>query len=143
MLPPFRMADGSSATLARIKSKLIGAVAALGCGFGLFVLMAHEGQLPHAVLLGLPLLVGLLFGLFAAGNLLRPTIGARTLADTAFYPLPGEPIWMAPIRTLPIALGALLVIGFALGGHHLPIAISVALAILFVSALRRPGLLVF
>jgi hypothetical protein len=83
------MADGS-ATTARSRSRLIGAGVALTCTFGLFLLMAHEGQLPHAVLYGLPLMAGTILGLYAALGMLAPSSDARALADTAFYPLPGE-----------------------------------------------------
>jgi 4-amino-4-deoxy-L-arabinose transferase-like glycosyltransferase len=136
------MADGS-ATTARSRSRLIGAGVALTCTFGLFLLMAHDGQLPHAVLYGLPLMAGTILGLYAALGMLAPSSDARAIADTAFYPLPGEWRWAAPCRTVPAAILAALGLGIALGGHRLPIAIGVALALLFVSALRRPGLLVF
>jgi 4-amino-4-deoxy-L-arabinose transferase-like glycosyltransferase len=136
------MADGS-ATTARSRSRLIGAGVALTCTFGLFLLMAHEGQLPHAVLYGLPLMAGTILGLYAALGMLAPSSDARGIADTAFYPLPGEWRWAAPCCTVPAAILAALGLGIALGGHRLPIAIGVALALLFVSALRRPALLVF
>jgi 4-amino-4-deoxy-L-arabinose transferase-like glycosyltransferase len=136
------MADGS-ATSARRSSRLIGAGVALVCVFGLFLLMAHDGQLPHAVLYGLPLMAGTILGLCGALGILAPGADARALADTSFYPLPGEASWAAPRSTLPAAIVVLAGLGFVLGGQHLPIATGVALALLLISALRRPALLVF
>jgi 4-amino-4-deoxy-L-arabinose transferase-like glycosyltransferase len=136
------MADGSAIS-APTRSKLIGSGVGLGCVFGLFLLMAHEGQLRRAVLLGVPLMAGAIWGLLSGLGLLAAPAHAVRLRETSFYALPGEPAWAAPTRTLPAAIATLLVLGFALGGHGLPIAIALALAILFVSALRRPALLVF
>jgi 4-amino-4-deoxy-L-arabinose transferase-like glycosyltransferase len=136
------MADGSAIT-APTRSKLIGWGVGLACASGVFLLMAHEGQLRHAALLGVPLMLGVVWGLCAALGLFSPPGQPVSLKETSFYPLPGESAWAAPCRTLPAAVAALLLLGFSLGGSGLPIAIGVALAILFVSALRRPALLVF
>jgi 4-amino-4-deoxy-L-arabinose transferase-like glycosyltransferase len=113
------------------------------CGVGLFLLMSNSGQVRHGVAYGTLLLAGTIGGLFAALNLLVQPPDARSLRDTAFFPLPGEPRWAAPSWTLGAALVAVVAITAVLGGHGLPIGIGVALAILFVSALRRPGLMVF
>jgi 4-amino-4-deoxy-L-arabinose transferase-like glycosyltransferase len=121
------------------------AISGLGlvCGFGVFLLMSHEQQIPHATVYGSVLLVGFVFGLFSMLNLLEPPIGAVALRDTSFAPLPGEPRWAAPQHTVWVALIVLSSIVLVLGGHSLPLGICLALAILFVSALRRPGLMVF
>jgi hypothetical protein len=136
------MAAGSAITV-HSRSRLMASGVGVACALGMFLLMAHDGQLRHAVLYGLPLMAGTIWGLCQALGLPAPDVHSIALADTAFYPLPGEPAWCAPNRTLPAALATLLVLGFAFGTPGLPVAIVVALAILFVSALRRPGLLVF
>ena len=141
MLPPLRMADGS-VTVASTRSKLASAALGVGCLFGCYVLMARQGQTPHAVLFGVPLLLGAVGGLLGALGLLAPAEDALKLQETALYPLPGESRWLAPIRTLPIAIGLLLLLSLR-GATALPGAILVALVVLLLSAVRRPGLLVF
>jgi 4-amino-4-deoxy-L-arabinose transferase-like glycosyltransferase len=113
------------------------------CGVGIFLLMSRDGQLPHATAYGSVLLVGVLLGLFSALGLLEAPEDALTLQSTSFYPLPGEPAWAAPNRTLWAALIVLVGVTLVFGGHSLPYGIGAALLILFVSAVRRPGLLVF
>jgi 4-amino-4-deoxy-L-arabinose transferase-like glycosyltransferase len=136
------MADGS-ANSARSRSKLIGSGIGLVCAFGMFLLMAREAQLPHATLLGCGLLLGGLFGLWAALDILAAPNDAIALRTTPFYALPGEPIWFAPNRTVPLALLLLIGITALFGAARLPIAIGAALLLLLASALRRPALLMF
>ncbi len=118
-------------------------LAVLGGG-GTFVLMSNQEQVPHGALYGLGLLLlgigGLLrlLGMFHAQD--EPSIA---FAQTAYYPLPGEPSWCAPRVLLPASLLVLALLWVVLGGHGLPYAIAVALAVLLPAALRRPGLLVF
>jgi 4-amino-4-deoxy-L-arabinose transferase-like glycosyltransferase len=121
------------------------AISGLGliCGAGVFLLMSHEGQLRFATVFGTVLLAGTIFGLFAAMNLLEARADAISVRETTFYPLPGEPRWAAPIHTVWVAILAISGVALVLGGHSLPLGIGVALAILFISALRRPGLMVF
>jgi 4-amino-4-deoxy-L-arabinose transferase-like glycosyltransferase len=137
MLPPLRMPYPAR------KQRLIGTGIGLACMFGVFLLMANDGQLPHATLLGFALMLGTIFGLCKALGIIEPPSDAIRLQDTSLYPLPGESRWAAPLYTAPAAITVLLAISIAFGAGHLPIAISAALLILFVSALRRPGLLVF
>lgn len=137
------MAD-ASVKPARDRSKLIGSGFGLGCAFGCFLLMAREGQTRHASVYGMLLLFGAIAGFLAAiGSLGPASADAITLRQTSLYALPDERRWAAPIVTVPIALIALAVLGFGLGWTGLPIAIAAALLVLFVSALRRPALLVF
>jgi 4-amino-4-deoxy-L-arabinose transferase-like glycosyltransferase len=112
-------------------------------GLWTFLLMANEAQLERGPLWGmltmLLALAGLLdlFGLWHAG-------GARIpWRETVLAPREGEPIWLSPLVTVPLAL-AVLALGLPLGGYeHLPAVLVVALLALLPSALRRPGLLVF
>ena len=136
------MPDSTAHTSARKRRYVISSVGLL-CGVGIFLLMSHDGQLRHATAYGSVLLVGLLFGLFGALGLLAPPADATTLETTSFYPLPGEPHWAAPNRTMWAALIVLVGVTLVFGGHSLPFGICAALLILFVSAVRRPGLLVF
>src|SRR5262245_20017039 len=137
------MPESTAHTSARKRRYAISGVGLL-CGTGAFLLMSRQGQLPHATVYGSVLLLGAIFGLFAALGLLEPPAdGTRTVRETPFYPLPGEPRWAAPSWTLWAALIALFGIALVFGGHALPYGIAAALAILFVSALRRPALLVF
>jgi 4-amino-4-deoxy-L-arabinose transferase-like glycosyltransferase len=142
MLPPLRMPDSPVNTSARKRRYAISGIGLL-CGIGVFLLMSHEGQLPHATVYGSVLLVGFVFGLFSMLNLLEPPHGAVELRDTSWCPLPGEPRWAAPQTTVWAALIAISGIVLLFSGHALPYGVCVALAILFVSALRRPGLMVF
>ena len=137
------MPDSTAHTGARKRRYAISGFGLL-CGIGVFLLMARQGQLPHATVYGSALLLGAIFGLFASLGLLEPPAeGTRTLGETPFYPLPGEPRWASPSWTLWAALIALFGVALIFGGHALPYGIAAALAILFVSALRRPALLVF
>ncbi|MEY4577990.1 MAG: hypothetical protein RL701_2693, partial [Pseudomonadota bacterium] len=144
------MADGST-TYVSTRSKLIGAALCAGCVIGCFLLMARQGQMRHAVLLGIPLLLGAVIGLCAALDLLRPvrsafgatdTNDAVPLTATSLFPIGNEPRWCAPILTFPSALGVLVLVG-ARGASALPVAITAALCVLLLSALRRPALFVF
>ena len=105
--------------------------------------MAREGQLPHATLLGTALLLGALVGLFSALDMVIPPHDAVPLRETPLYSLPGEPAWLAPIRTVPVASVLLVLVAGAFGMRGLPYAIVSALLVLLLSAVRRPALLVF
>jgi 4-amino-4-deoxy-L-arabinose transferase-like glycosyltransferase len=142
MLPPFRMADGSVTTVST-RSRVIGSAIGFGGTLGCFLLMAREGQLPHATLLGFVLLLGAVFGMLWAFGLLEPPEDAVALRATSLFGLPGESTWFAPVRTLPIAVLALGLITVVAGAARLPYAILAALLVLLLSAVRRPALLVF
>jgi 4-amino-4-deoxy-L-arabinose transferase-like glycosyltransferase len=108
-----------------------------------FLFMANEKQIERGPLWGmltmLLALVGLLdlFGLWRAG-------GERvSWRETALAARDGEPLWLSPVLTVPVAL-LVLFVGIPMGGYeHLPIVLVIALAALLPSAVRRPGLLVF
>ncbi|MFK7989830.1 MAG: ArnT family glycosyltransferase [Sandaracinaceae bacterium] len=113
-------------------------LAPLGFG-GTFLLMANEGQVSHGPLYGiLTTLVGV-FGLLA---LVPAKDGEATpVQKTALFALEGEPLFCSPVITAPIALG-LFIVGALAGGYDgLTVTVLVALVPLFVSALRRPGLM--
>ena len=135
------MADGSVTTVST-RSRLSGSAIGLGCALACFLLMAREGQLPHATLLGLALMLGTVFGLLWAFGLLDPPPDAVPLRATALFALPGESPWFAPARTAPLAALALVLIAGIAGAARLPYAILAALLVLLLSAVRRPSLLV-
>jgi 4-amino-4-deoxy-L-arabinose transferase-like glycosyltransferase len=118
---------------------------ALGAGGGVLLLMANERQLRFGALYGALLLAVCVGATLRAIGLLRAFEDAPpvSLATAWFAPLPGEPAWAAPRTTVPVALIVLAALAAILGGHGLPWAIAAALCVLFVSALRRPGWMVF
>ncbi|AKF11777.1 ArnT family glycosyltransferase [Sandaracinus amylolyticus] len=110
-----------------------------------FALMAFHEQVSHGALVGmittLVATLGLLdlLGLFAP----RSEPGAIAWRDTALWARAGEPIFLAPVITVPLAI-AIAVLGAMVGGvDALPIVIVAALVPLALSALRRPAMLVF
>jgi len=118
---------------------------ALGAGLPLFMLMASPEKSPHAVLLGLPLLLATIAGvLHAVGALRRVGEGEElpAFAKTPFGGAVDEPAWMQPRITFPVAVVLLLGIGLIGGYANLPLAFTVALLALLPSAVNRPGLLV-
>jgi 4-amino-4-deoxy-L-arabinose transferase-like glycosyltransferase len=108
-----------------------------------FFLMSSDEQLPHGPLWGslAMLLAGL--GVLELCGLLRARPGDPDLGSTLFGAQPGEPLWMAPRITLPVAFAVLLVGGLVAGAEWIAAPITLALLILLVSALRRPALFVF
>lgn len=113
-------------------------------GFGAsFLLMASERQLEQGPLWGiLAVLLGL-GGLLDASGATRRAEGALSWRETTLFAREGEPLWMSPVVTAPLAI-AILAVGAMAGGYDgLPVTIVLALAALTLSALRRPGLLVF
>ena len=115
----------------------------LCCAAVVFVLMANDGQVPHAALYGLFLMLGAVLGLLGALGLLTPAADSVVLADTTWAPLPGEPAWMAPRVTVPLALASVVLLPMLLGAAALTPAIVFALLVLLMAALRRPALFVF
>ncbi|UJR84771.1 ArnT family glycosyltransferase [Sandaracinus amylolyticus] len=109
-----------------------------------FALMAFHEQVSHGALVGmittLVATLGLLdlLGLFAP----RSEPGAVSWRETALWARDGEPIFLAPVITVPLAI-VIVVLGAMVGGvDALPIAIVAALVPLALSALRRPAMLV-
>ena len=108
-----------------------------------FLLMAHVEQIPHGVIFGFISLSLGVFGILEFLGLLHVDGEARKLADTPLGRLPDEPVWAQPLYTVPLAFGILL-FGSIVGGYEtLPWVIAASLFVLFPSALKRPGLLVF
>src|ERR1700759_209087 len=117
------VAGHAEQTHGRTRTRLVSGAVAAVCVFAIFLLMAHDGQLPHAVLLGLLLMLGAIFGLLGALGLLESSAGARNLAETTLWPLPGESPWAAPYRTVPLAIVLVLAGGLVFGQPGMPIAI--------------------
>jgi 4-amino-4-deoxy-L-arabinose transferase-like glycosyltransferase len=115
----------------------------LGTG-ALFVMMAREGRLPQATLWGLAALALAAFGLLQAFGLFSGDVqAAPSWWGTACRGQPGEPAWASPRFTVPLSAGLLAVFGPGLGADRLPWVIAAALAVLALSAVRRPALLLF
>jgi len=125
-----------------LRSRVVGAFIGMSCTLGCFLLMARQGQTPHATLIGALLLCGAICGWFSSLGLLDPQHGSLALSDTALFPLPGELRWLAPVFTLPAVL-VMVCVQASLAAQYLPCAILIALCLLLLSALRRPGLFVF
>lgn len=62
---------------------------------------------------------------------------------TSIWRLEGEPLWMAPIVTVPSAIVLFAILAIAGGVSGLPIAILGGLLVIALSAIRRPALIVF
>ncbi|MDQ3035741.1 MAG: glycosyltransferase family 39 protein [Myxococcota bacterium] len=116
-----------------------------------FALMANHDQLHLGPLFGilttLLTTIGLLdlLGLLSASAWSPAERSAAVSFEgaTALWDRDREPIFMAPIVTVPLAILVLL-IGLAAGGvDGLPLTIVVGLLVLALSAMRRPGMLVF
>ena len=112
-------------------------------GFGAaFLLMANEDQLERGPLWGMLAVAVGLAGIVDAFGITRK-VEAVPWRETAIFARDGEPIWTSPIVTVPVAI-AVVVVG-ALGGGYdgLPVTLALALVPLALSAIRRPGMLVF
>jgi 4-amino-4-deoxy-L-arabinose transferase-like glycosyltransferase len=111
-----------------------------------FVMMANETQLARGPLWGLlAMLVGV-FGLLDLLGLLAPAESdapAVPVSETALGRLEGEPAWMAPGVTLPVALALVFLLGPVVGWAKLPWVLVAAVLVLALSAVRRPSWLVF
>ncbi len=111
--------------------------------FTTFLLMANVEQVTHGPLYGmLAMLLGTLglldaLGLFAGRDEARVDIRKTTL-----FALEGEAWFRAPVATVPAALLVGAIILGVMGLDGLPIAVVAALSLVFVSALRRPALMV-
>ena len=133
------------------RDALIGWAMVIGGGLSMLLLMAHAGQLPHGVLIGLLPLLVTVFGILRVSGTLAPVppragaLGAHAslgFERTPFGAAEGEPLWMQPKVTAPVALMLLFGIGLIGGYPALPYAWPLALLALLPSAIRRPGLLV-
>jgi 4-amino-4-deoxy-L-arabinose transferase-like glycosyltransferase len=110
----------------------------------IFLLMAHEGQVPRGPLWGGLALLAAAFGLCVAFGWMLAGDGDAPAADGgAVGPHTTEPRWAAPLPWVLASALIAIVGGMLGGGAALPYVIPVALAALIPPALRRPGLLVF
>jgi 4-amino-4-deoxy-L-arabinose transferase-like glycosyltransferase len=122
--------------------KLGAALLALG-SLGAFLLMAIDEKVLCAPLWGGLFTLVATTGVLALCGLLRAEPGDTALAPILFARKDDEPAWMAPRLTIPVALLVLVGGGLAAGAALLAIPIAIALAVLLLSALRRPALFVF
>jgi 4-amino-4-deoxy-L-arabinose transferase-like glycosyltransferase len=130
----------------RVRGGIVLAVGALST----FVLMANEEQLPHGAAIGIATTllatIGLLdmLGLLAARSRRPSELAAATgVRATALFAKDGEPIFLAPVVTVPVAIAIFAVAALAGGMPGLPLAIAAGLLPLALSAIRRPAFLVF
>jgi len=116
--------------------------------FATFLFMANAEQVVHGPLFGMFTMLfgtfGLLdaLGLFASGGGVAGVDKAIAIRTTALFGLEGEAWFRAPVVTVPLSLVVGAVALSVLGVDGMPIAVGLALSILFVSALRRPSLMV-
>ncbi|MFO0712918.1 MAG: glycosyltransferase family 39 protein [Sandaracinus sp.] len=113
----------------------------------LFVIMALDHQIPRGPLWGIFATIVLAVGVLDLLGLFTPTekelANARSWRETWIAPDKGEPMFLAPVVTIPLAV-ALISAGAHFGTWPaLPWVILVALGLLVPAAVRRPGLLVF
>jgi 4-amino-4-deoxy-L-arabinose transferase-like glycosyltransferase len=132
---------GPSPTGARDK-KLGAVLLALG-SVAAFLLMAADEKVLCAPLWGGLCTLVAAAGVLSMCGLLRAETGDTALGPLLFGQKEGEPAWMAPRVTLPVSLLVLIAGGLAAGAELLAIPIALALAVLLLSALRRPALFVF
>ncbi len=111
-----------------------------------FLMMANGAQIWHGPLWGILSMLVATAGLLDMLGLLVPTDRATDtvpIASTALGRAEGEPVWMSPKVTLPVALTLVLGLGPVLGYARLPWVLLSALLVLALSALRRPSWIVF
>jgi 4-amino-4-deoxy-L-arabinose transferase-like glycosyltransferase len=127
----------------RLSGSIVPCLLAFGGGFGTLTLMANGGQLPHGALLGGGCLLLCVLGLLRLLGLLPDAGDDAEPLPLALAPMPGERRALAPAVTVPVAAVLVLASMFALGGHALPLGLTLALLLLLPAALHRPALLVF
>jgi hypothetical protein len=115
----------------------------LGGGLATFFMMSQDAHILCGPLWGALTTFVACLGVLELCGLLRAQPSDRALPASLFQPLPGEPSWMAPRWTLPVALTGVAVSGLVLGPAALPLPILLGLLLLLMSGLRRPALFVF
>src|SRR5688500_18958647 len=122
---------------------------------GAFLLMANHGRFDEDHLALGPWLAAGSIGLAVLGLLdvlrllsassYRPgeLTGSIDWRATSVWRLEDEPVWMAPVVTVPASMALFVVLALAGGVSGLPVAIVAALLVLALSAVRRPALIVF
>ncbi len=111
--------------------------------FASLLMMSFETQLPRGPLWGAIAVATAAAGVLELFGLLRARPSDRPVGVAWFGAKAGEPFWMAPQVTLPLALLALGAGGMIAGISGLPWVITVALLVLALSALQRPALFVY
>lgn len=115
---------------------------ALGSLAGFF-LMSLDSKVLCAPLWGAMAMFVAALGVLELCGLLRALPGEPSLTKTLFGAQPGEPGFMAPRVTAPLALAVLLLGGLVGGVERLALPIALSLVVLLLSGLRRPALFVF
>ncbi|MCS6797568.1 MAG: glycosyltransferase family 39 protein [Myxococcota bacterium] len=137
------MDDGKT----RWKRRARGGSLLIGGSLAAFLMMANDEQLPRGPLWGLLAMLVATVGLLDLLGILLPggerLSAAVPLARTAWGPRDGEPRWLSPMFTAPVAVLLFVLSCALLGWQGVPWAVLVALAPLVPAALRRPALLVF
>lgn len=108
---------------------------------GSFFLMSQNGRIAGGIGLGLVATLMAAAGLLECLGLLRAHEGDARVSLLA--PKEGEPVWQAPLVTVPLALVIALLSVLVLGPGRLALPLTASLLVLFVSSLRRPALFVF
>ncbi|MFT3923047.1 MAG: glycosyltransferase family 39 protein [Myxococcales bacterium] len=128
---------------AKAERPWLGVALFLGGALATFFIMSQDRHIAFGPLWGTLTTLVAAAGVLELCDLLRARPGDDPLASRLFAPLPGEPLWMAPRVTFPLAV-AIVVLGGLIGGADgLPLPLLLALLALFVSGLRRPSLFVF
>ena len=130
-------ASGRAARGPLLRGSLLCAIGSIG----LFLLMSYEGRIPRAALFGLPLLLLTVGGLLEALRLWPSTGVEGSLAG--WFRAEGEPLWMAPMLTLPLAALVGIVGALTLGAPAMPALVAAMLALLSLSAWHHPHLRFF
>jgi 4-amino-4-deoxy-L-arabinose transferase-like glycosyltransferase len=125
------------------RDRTLGAVLLALGSLSAFLLMAVDEKVTCAPLWGGLCTLVAAAGVLSLCGLLRADPGDLPLAPRVFSAQEGEPLWLSPRLTFPVALLVLLVGGFLAGAELLALPIALALLVLLLSALRRPALFVF
>jgi len=123
-----------------------GSIVFVLASLALFCLMAMEHQISRGPLVGIALTLVAALGLCDALGMLGGIALPGERIDwrkTWLGPVDGEPMVLAPVVALPVALGVAIVGTIVVSWEQLPFLLTFALALLLPAALRRPSLLVF
>ncbi len=139
-------ADAPSAAPPARTHLIRGSIVFVLASVSLFCLMAMEHQISRGPLVGIALTLVAALGLCDALGLLGGLAMPGEVIDwrkTWLGPVQGEPIFVAPVVALPVALAVAVFGTMAVSWEQLPFLLTFALALLLPAALRRPSLLVF
>src|SRR5690606_14789033 len=110
----------------------LGALPLLGGSGALLVMMAQPGRVHRAVLVGLVPLAMVVFGALTwlSGPRANSPAPRAPDGDGSWGRLPGEPLWMSPVVTIPSALVLACVLSALLGYGYAPYVVLAALTLL-------------